>query len=139
MHLGTLTALIIAIAFGRKYGALSGGIGMFIFDLFSPYAVWALGTLIVRFTMGYVVGMIAESPEEETMGINVLRNLMAIIAGAIVMIVGYYLYEAIFLTDFRAALLSISGNVVQFTLGLFALAIVPLIRKTGITNKEARQ
>lgn len=129
MHLGTLTALVIAIAFGKRYGALSGGIGMFIFDLFSPYAIWAPGTLVVRLLMGYVVGSIAYDHKKEKQGTSIYKNILAIVCGAFVMIVGYYLYEAIFLTDFNAALASVVGNVIQFTLGLFALLLVPILKR----------
>lgn len=127
MHLGTLTALVIAMAFGKKAGALSGGIGMFIFDIFSPWAVWALGTLVVRFAMGYVVGLIAYNNKTEKQGDNLFRNTIALVAGAVIMISGYYLYEAIFLTGFEVALASIPGNVIQFTLGAFSLIIVPVV------------
>jgi len=132
MHLGTLMALIIAIAFGKEYGALSGGIGMFLFDMFSAYTAWAPGTLIVRFIMGYVVGYIAYDNKKESQGTNIYRNIIAIAVGAVIMMAGYYLYEAIFLTTFRAALLSIYGNLVQFTLGLLALFIVPVIKKVDL-------
>lgn len=132
MHLGTLTALIIAIAFGKKHGAMAGGIGMAIFDVFSPYAVWAPATLVVRFIMGYTVGAIAYDHKKEKQGTNIFRNLVAIVVGAVIMITGYYLFEAIFLTDFNTALISIYGNLVQFTLGLLALIIVPLIKLIDI-------
>jgi uncharacterized membrane protein len=119
--------LIIAIAFGKEYGALAGGIGMGLFDLLSPYAMWAPGTFVVRLLMGYVVGLVAFDNRNEEQGTSLLRNILAIIAGATIMIPGYYFYEAIFLTDFNAAFASIPGNLIQFTLGAFSLGIVPVI------------
>jgi len=127
MHLGTLVLLIIAITFGKEYGALSGGIGMGLFDLLSPYAMWAPGTFLVRMFMGYIVGLVAYDRKNEEQGTNIVRNILAIVAGAAIMIPGYYLYEATFLTDFRAAFASIPGNLVQFTLGAFSLVVVPII------------
>lgn len=129
MHLGTLVLLIIAITFGKEYGALAGGIGMGLFDLFSPYAMWAPGTFLVRMFMGYVVGMVAYDNKKEEQGTNLIRNIVAIVAGAVIMIPGYYLYEAVFLTDFKAALGSIPGNLIQFTLGAFSLVVVPIISR----------
>lgn len=127
MHLGTLVLLIIAISFGKEYGALAGGIGMGLFDLLSPYAMWAPGTFLVRMFMGYIVGLIAYDYVKKQQGTSFIRNVLAIVAGAAIMIPGYYLYEAIFLTDFKAAYASIPGNLVQFTLGAFSLVIVPII------------
>ena len=129
MHLGTLVLLIIAITFGKEYGALAGGIGMGLFDLFSPYAMWAPGTFLVRMLMGYVVGMVAYNKKNEEQGTNFIRNIVAIVAGAVIMIPGYYFYEAIFLTDFKAAFGSIPGNLIQFTLGAFSLVVVPIISR----------
>ena len=47
VHLGTLMMLIIALRFGRYYGALAGGIGMALFDVLSGWALWAPGTFVV--------------------------------------------------------------------------------------------
>lgn len=146
MHLGTLTALIIALAFGKKYGALAGGIGMFIFDVFSPWIVWAPGTLIVRLIMGFVVGWIAndvfkfdKSDEDINWFMQIVVYIIAIVAGAVVMISGYYFYEAIFLTDFNAALFSIYGNLVQFTLGLLSIPIVIVFKLAGIDKMMPKE
>jgi len=127
MHLGTLVLLIIAISFGKEYGALAGGVGMGLFDLLSPYAMWAPGTFIVRLLMGYIVGMVAYDIKKKEQGTNILLNIIAIVCGAAVMIPGYYFYEAFFLTDFKASFASIPGNLIQFTLGAFSLGVVPII------------
>ena len=74
MHLGTLMMFIIALKFGKTYGALSGGIGMYIFDLIGGYGIWAPGTLVVRLIMGYVVGWIAQ--DEKGQGSNIYRNII---------------------------------------------------------------
>ena len=133
MHLGTLTSLIIALAFGKKYGALSGGIGMALFDFFSVlYAQWTIGTLIVRFIVGYVVGLIAFDSKRGAQGTSLIRNIIAIVVGAAIMIVGYFLYEAIFLGGIAAAFASITGNAIQFILGLAALFFVPIIKKLDL-------
>jgi uncharacterized membrane protein len=127
MHLGTLVMLVIAIAFGKEYGALAGGVGMGLFDILSPYAMWAPGTFVVRLLMGYMVGYVAYDNKSEQQGTNIVRNIFAILAGMIIMIPGYYLYEALWLTDFNVALASIPGNIIQFTLGSLSLAVVPII------------
>lgn len=124
-HLGTLVALVIAIKYGKVPGAIAGGIGMFLFDLFSDYTAWMWGTLVVRLAMGFIVGYIAYDNKTETQGTNLIRNIISIVAGMIVMLVGYYFFEALFLTTYEKALTSIPGNVLQFVIGLLALYIVP--------------
>ncbi len=136
-HLGTLVALIIAIKYGKTTGALAGGIGMMLFDLFSMYTAWALGTLVVRLVVGYVVGWIAYDNKKESQGTNMNRNIIAIFIGMIIMLVGYYFFEAWVLTTYEKAFTSIPGNVLQFVIGLGALYVVPkLIEYEKATLEE---
>ena len=125
MHLGTLMLFIIALKFGKYYGAISGGIGMVIFDIIGGWMAWAPGTLFVRLIMGFVVGWISQSKLGQ--GHNIYKNVLGIILGGLVMIIGYYLYEAIFLTSFGAASLSFFGNGAQILIGLFSLVIIKYI------------
>ena len=119
VHLGTLMMLIVAMRFGKYFGMLAGGIGMAMFDVFSPWVVWAPGTLVVRLVMGFVVGYLAYDATKGQ-GAVLWKNMIAWAVGLVVMVVGYYFYEALFLTDFYAALASIWGNVIQFGIGLIA-------------------
>lgn len=135
MHLGTLMLFIISLKFGKTYGALAGGVGMGIFDVLGGWMAWAPVTFIVRFLMGFVVGWIAQ--DKNGQGKNIYKNVLAIVAGSLVFLAGYYLYEAVFLTTFEAALVSIPGNLAQIGVGLFSLLIIlyiPDIKK--IVNSE---
>jgi len=125
MHLGTLMLFIISLKFGKTYGALAGGIGMGIFDVLGGWMSWAPGTLVVRFIMGYVVGWISE--DNMGQGANTYKNIIAIVAGGLIMIVGYYLYEATFLSTFKVALTSITGNLAQISIGLLALYVIKYV------------
>lgn len=128
MHLGTLMLFIIALKYGKYYGAISGGIGMAIFDIIGGWMAWAPGTLVVRLLMGFIVGYISHSKQGQ--GENIYKNVLAIIAGGLVMVFGYYLYEAVFLTSFGAASLSFVGNGAQILIGLFSLVIIKYIPNT---------
>lgn len=122
VHLGTLMLLIIAMRFGKYYGAIAGGIGMAIFDILGGWLAWAPGTFVVRLLMGFVIGLIAA--DKLGQGKSIPKNIFAWFSGLVIMVVGYYLYEAIFLTTFETALLSIWGNVIQFGIGLLAIPAV---------------
>ncbi len=125
VHLGTLVSFTIALKFGARYGALSGGIGMTLFDLFSEWYVWAPATLVVRLLSGFVVGTIAYSRAGQ--GARPWRNLLAIMLGGTIIIVGYFLFESLVLGTGWAAIASVPGNLTQIALGLFALFILPSI------------
>jgi len=125
IHLGNIAMFSIALKYGRKYGALSGGIGMMLFDLFSAWFVWAPATLIVRGLMGYVIGLIAQ--DKKGQGSNIVKNIVAIALGSVVMLSGYFVFEAAILGVGWAAITSVPGNLVQISIGLTALVLVPLL------------
>ena len=60
IHLGNVPLFICAIIFGKKSGAIAGGVGMGLFDLLSGWTAWAPFTLIIVGLMGYAVGAITE-------------------------------------------------------------------------------
>lgn len=47
IHLGNVPLFIGAILFGKKTGAIAGGIGMGLFDLLSGWTLWAPFTLVI--------------------------------------------------------------------------------------------
>ncbi len=123
IHLGDGMLYLAAIVFGWKYGAASGAIGMSLFNILSPYAIWAPYTFVIKGLMGIVVGTIAWSGGHK--GKNLQHNIIAMIAGGIIMIVGYYFAEWMITGSPFAPMASIIGNVLQAT-GSTAVAI-PLI------------
>ncbi len=125
VHIGTLTMFVIALRFGPRYGALSGGVGMALFDLFSEWVIWAPGTLIIRLLAGFLIGYIALSKQGQ--GENKLRNVLALIVGGVVIIVGYFIFEGVFLGTGFAAIASVPGNLTQVLIGFFALFILPSV------------
>lgn len=125
IHLGNIAMFSIALKYGPKYGAVAGGVGMAMFDLFSAWYLWAPGTLVVRFLMGAVIGVVGTS---NWFGRYViLRRAVAILLGAVVMLVLYFVYEALILGVGFAALAGVPGNLVQIAIGFIALAIVPFL------------
>ena len=60
IHLGNVPLFLIAILYGRRLGALAGGLGMALFDVVGGWLLWAPFTLIIVGLMGYTVGAICE-------------------------------------------------------------------------------
>ena len=67
IHLGNVPLFICAIIFGKKSGAIAGGVGMGLFDLLSGWTAWAPFTLIIVGLMGYAVGAITETCDRSCM------------------------------------------------------------------------
>jgi uncharacterized membrane protein len=129
-HMGTLVMFIISIKYGKYYGALSGAVGMTLFDLLSPWAAWAPGTFVVRIIAGYVFGLVAESKEGQ--GMSMTKNWLSLGLGGLVIVIGYLIFEALFLGSGLAALRSIPGNVLQLVIasaGIFIYKSMPELRR----------
>lgn len=122
VHLGNVPLFIFAILFGKKAGAIAGGLGMALFDLTSGWTAWAPFTLIVVAIMGFVVGFITE--KKNGFGWYIL----AMTAALPIKIVGYYIAEGILYGNWISPALSILGNVLQVVSAIVitAIAIVPL-------------
>ncbi len=132
IHLGNVPLFIAAMLFGKKTGALAGGIGMGLFDLLSGWTLWAPFTFVIAGLMGWCVGSICEKHHEY--GYKVL----AVIAALGIKIAGYYIAEGIIYQNWIVPMTSIPGNIIQVgTAGVVVLMIIaPLsaaVRKTGIS------
>ena len=115
IHLGNVPLFICAIIFGKKSGAIAGGVGMGLFDLLSGWTAWAPFTLIIVGLMGYAVGAITE--KHHGFGWNTLAIAEGIIYG-----------------NWIAPVTSIPGNLVQIGVAaVIVLLIVGQLQK--IVNK----
>ena len=122
MHMGNIPLFISAILFGRKTGAIAGGVGMALFDLLSPWAIWAPFTLVIVGAMGYVVGLIAE--KHRALGWYALAMVIA----CAVKVGGYYVAEGIIYGNWIVPVVSIPANIIQVAVGaaVTLAVIVPL-------------
>ncbi len=132
IHLGNIAMFSIALKYGKKYGALSGGIGMMLFDIFSAWFAWAPATLVVRGLMGFVIGFVAQ--DKNGQGSKLWKNIVAILLGAVVMLTGYFFFEAVILGVGWAAIAGVPGNLVQLAIGLIALGLVPFLPNMKDSN-----
>ncbi|MGN0398698.1 MAG: ECF transporter S component [Blautia sp.] len=119
IHLGNVPLFISAILFGKKTGAICGGVGMGLFDLLSGWTSWAPFTFIIVALMGFSVGAITE--KHKGFGWNVL----AIAVACVIKIVGYYIAEVILYGNWLAPVTSIPGNLVQ--IGVAAVIVLAII------------
>ncbi|MDO4892294.1 MAG: ECF transporter S component, partial [Eubacteriales bacterium] len=119
IHLGNVPLFIGAILFGRRVGAIAGGVGMALFDLLSGWTVWAPFTLVTVGLMGYVVGLIAERKPKFGW------YIVGIAAAAVIKIIGYYIAEAVIYQNLIVPFGSIPGNLVQ--VGCAAVIVLAVI------------
>lgn len=124
IHLGNVPLFLCAILFGKKSGAIAGGVGMGLFDLLSGWTAWAPFTFVIVAVMGFAVGAITE--KRHGFGWNVL----AIAVAAVIKVVGYYIAEIVIYGNWIAPMASIPGNLVQVGVAaIIVLIIVEPLRK----------
>lgn len=127
IHLGNIPLFAIAIVFGKKHGAIAGGIGMGLFDLLSPYAIWAPCTLVVRGLQGYIIGHIANKGERD--GKSVVWNIIAIVLSTIWMLAGYFAYNLLLYGNLAGAISALPGDLIQTILGIVGMfALMPILK-----------
>jgi len=211
-NIGETGVYIVALLFGPMVGAIAGGIGSALADLFLGYAIYAPGTLVIKGAEGFLVGYLYRllgkrknmkngmvmyyallltvliivltafvfyvfgSGESEIMvelysemlkgGIKFSVPLIVIIAveiiiggvaiillytqketpamvfscliGGIVMVLGYFLYEALILGS-SIALIEIIPNFMQVLIGIvLGIPVVKKLKEMGVLDRYKR-
>ena len=128
VHLGNVPLFFAAAFFGKKVGAICGGLGMALCDLVTGWTIYAPATFIVVGLMGFVFGLIVKKKP------TILNLLLATVAVLGIKIVGYYIYEIFLTGSFYTPVLSIPGNVIQIVTG--AIIALPLILATRLVMNQ---
>ena len=118
-NIGETIIYVAALLFGSAAGALSGGIGAMLADIYLGFGVFAPGTLVIKGIEGAIVGFLNLRLRYITN--RTLRAVVSIIAGGLEMVTGYFLYEQLVLGS-AAAFAEVPFNIVQMLVGL-AIAV----------------
>ncbi|MDP4179360.1 MAG: ECF transporter S component [Bacillota bacterium] len=144
-HFGDGVIFLAAILFGRKKAALSGALGMFIFDIMSGYAAWSPFTFVIKGVMGLIAGTIAYRKDYN--GENIKNNIFGIILSGIWMVAAYFVAGSILmylvpdkdmgkLTILKSIIMA-SGNIPSDIMqvvvgGILAVPIAKAVKKTKL-------
>lgn len=129
VNVGDAMIYFVALTFGKRMGALCGGIGSAIADILLSYAQYAPITLVVKGLEGFMVGYLFEKSNKTK-----LNALLACGVGAVIMVSGYLFFEMTVLFYGKAALLSVPGNAMQGIVSLILAQVLyyvlsPVINK----------
>ncbi|MEG1458145.1 MAG: ECF transporter S component [Acetivibrio sp.] len=120
IHLGNVPLFMAAMLYGKRTGAITGAIGMGLFDLLSGWVMWAPCTFIVVGLMGYTVGAICEKRKSFSF------RILAVLAALALKVAGYYVFESLLYHNWIAPLGSIPGNIIQ--VGAAGVVVLLLIK-----------
>lgn len=132
IHLGDAFVLLSGIILGPLYGAAAAGIGSMFSDIFSGYVSWAPATLIIKALTAWLAGLLFHRLQHvfKSKGARCFAVISGGILGEALMVLGYFLYEAVL-----AALASGSFNHASLAAGIASSATgIPFNIVQGITG-----
>ncbi|MGI6177852.1 MAG: ECF transporter S component [Eubacterium sp.] len=138
VHLGDTMIFLGVLILGRNKGTIAAGFGSALADLIAGYAAFAPWTLIVKAAMAFVTGLVLEHEQkkghisyETDKKKSVPGMVLAMVAGGLVMVAGYYVVESFMYNSWVVALASIPANIGQFAVGtVLAMLLSSALYKT---------
>ena len=124
LNLGDAVILLGALLLGPAYGFAAGGLGSMLADLLSGYAQYAPGTLVVKGLCALVAALLWKKLSAVFPRTPVATLAAACASAELVMVFGYFVYEAFLLGYGIAAIAAVPGNLIQGAAGV--ILAVPL-------------
>ena len=122
VNLGDVFVLLSVFVLGPIYGVISAGIGSGIADLIG-YIPYAPGTLIIKSAMAIIAWLVYILIFKATKK-QMLGEIIGGIAGAILMAVGYFIYEILFFTTSAVAIVNMPWNLLQGGIGVVLSTLI---------------
>lgn len=127
-NLGDCFVILSGMLLSPIYGALAAGLGSALADVISGYVQYAPATFVIKAFMALSVYLVFKAFKGKN---SFIPKLCAGFTAEVVMVLGYFGYEAIILKYGLAAAGSIFSNVMQGVVGIVAaLAVSTAISKS---------
>lgn len=128
INFGDCFILIAAWVLGPVYGFAAGGIGSALADIYTDYAHYAPGTFVIKGLIAVAAALIARAFIKRSEKLSLAGYITGSAVGEMIMVGGYYLYAALFLSrGFDGALASVPGNLFQGAVGMASGVVIILI------------
>lgn len=125
VNLGDCIVILSGWMLGPLYGGIAAGVGSMLADVVSGYVFYAPATLVIKFTMAVVAFYVSTLLTSKVRIPARISGGLSAVASEVVMITGYFLFEALFTGTGLAAAIGIPANAVQ---GLVAIVIVTILK-----------
>lgn len=115
IHIGDSIVYLCGILLSPAYAAAAAGIGSALADVLSGYLLYAPATFVIKaadaVVAGFVFKLIARKGKR-TISRTFIAVIVAVCAGGVVMVCGYFVYEAV-LFGGLAAIAALIPNIIQ--------------------------
>lgn len=135
VNFGDCFIILAAWILGPVYGFAAGGIGSALADLLAGYAQYIPGTFAIKGLVAVAAALIARAILRKSR--RLAGYAAGALAGELIMLGGYFLYEAAALGyGFAGAFSSVAGNAVQAAFGAaLSVILAQTLTKTGALKK----
>lgn len=135
IHLGSAAIYTVAVVFGKRIGAVGGGIGSMLFDALVGFSGYTLFSLVIKGGAGYLVGHLTEKDKNPTR----LRILFATVAASLWTLVGYIVAWRAVIGSWAAAFANTPFSLMTSALGIVvAVAAAPKLREIVQSRTQKR-
>lgn len=117
IHAGDAIVLLGAFALGPAWGAFAAGLGSFLADIISGFALYAPASFVIKAVAALIAAAILKS------GMFKNKTALAVFAGAtaeLFMVGAYFFYDAVILNFGLAAMGDIPANLIQAVFAVIA-------------------
>lgn len=127
-HLGDGFIFISVILLGKRNGAWAGAIGASLADIMGGYAYYAFPTFIIKFIMGYMMGVIIEMLPHVK-----YKWVAGSLAGSVWQVLAYYVVGSLMVGNFISTIAEIPGNAIQSIAGIIvAYTFMQVFKRTSV-------
>ena len=124
-NLGDGIILICAFLLDPVCAVAAAGIGSMLADLLAGYASFAPATLVIKAGVALIAGVIMRAMVKKDMpGRKLIAMILSGIAAELLMILGYFFYEAVVMGIGIGAAVGIPGNIGQGVVGIIVACVV---------------
>lgn len=137
VNFGDCIVLLGAWMLGPIYGSLAAGIGSMLADMIFGYFTYAPGTFIIKALVALIASLLFKAMSKKaTDKLDFIFRIISSICGELIMVIGYFAYEATFLGLGFGAVANIPWNIIQAAFGIIASVIlIQIIVKNKALNK----
>ena len=130
VNMGDCMVILCACILGGPYAVAAAALGAALCDLASAYAIYAPGTLVIKALMVLVILLMRKFVFKKD---NLLSVIIPGACAEVMMIVGYFAYEALVLGYGFGAIANAPFNAIQGAIGLIAASLLySVLKKAGI-------
>ncbi len=125
LNLGDAVVLLAGYISGPGMGAVAGGLGSMMADIFAGYAVYAPATLVIKAAVAAAGASLAIVLPKKLK----LNYILSAVIAECIMVGGYFAFECFVLGEGLAATVSIPGNIFQALAGIIISSVIMSVVK----------